>query len=121
MGSRNPGDLVGYGLTTQWIDNKVREYVWKIAQPMSIINKHGTTPEQWDLLIDSCIAGLSYLQSQRLHWKLYMANKTILDGQKFMAALDEVAEDGFCQGKNMLKDTQLRRGNKSTLVCISSP
>jgi len=34
------------GLTTQRIDNKVRERVWEIAQSMSIINKQGASPEQ---------------------------------------------------------------------------
>jgi len=43
------------GLTTQQIDNKVRERVWEIAQSMSIINKQGPSPEQWDLLIDRCV------------------------------------------------------------------
>jgi hypothetical protein len=40
------------GLTTQWMDNKVRECIWEIAQSMSIMNKQGTGPEHWDLLID---------------------------------------------------------------------
>jgi hypothetical protein len=43
------------GLTTQWMDNKVRESVWEIAQSMSIIYKHGAGPEQWYLLIDHCV------------------------------------------------------------------
>jgi len=34
------------GLTTQRIDNKVRECVWEITQSMSIINKQGTGPVQ---------------------------------------------------------------------------
>jgi len=40
------------GLTTQRIDNKVRQRVWEIVQSMSIINKQGAGHEQWDLLID---------------------------------------------------------------------
>jgi len=40
------------GLTTQRIDNKVRQRVWESVQSMSIINKQGAGPEQWDLLID---------------------------------------------------------------------
>jgi hypothetical protein len=43
------------GLTTQRINNKVRERVWVIAQSMSIINKQGASPEQWNLLIDRCV------------------------------------------------------------------
>jgi len=34
------------GLTTQWMDNKMRERVWEIALSMSIINKQGAGPEQ---------------------------------------------------------------------------
>jgi hypothetical protein len=43
------------GLTTQQIDNEVRERIWEIAPSMSIINKQGTSPEHCDVLIDPCI------------------------------------------------------------------
>jgi hypothetical protein len=43
------------GLTIQQIDNKVREHIWLIEHCMSIINKQGGGPEQWNLLIDGCI------------------------------------------------------------------
>jgi hypothetical protein len=43
------------GLTTRWIENKLREPLWEIAQSMSIANKRGAGPEQWDLLIDRCV------------------------------------------------------------------
>jgi len=43
------------GLTTQRIDNTVRECIWAIALSLSIINKQGTGPEKWDLLLDHCI------------------------------------------------------------------
>jgi len=97
------------GLTTQWMDNKVRECVWEIAQSMSIINKQGTSPEQWDLLIDRCVTGISELESKRPLWKRYMADKTNLDGQKLKAALDEFAEVGLRRRKNRLEETQTNR------------
>jgi len=34
------------GLTTQWIDDKVRERIWEIAQSMSIINMQRAGREQ---------------------------------------------------------------------------
>jgi hypothetical protein len=43
------------GLTTQWIDNTVREQVWVIAQSISIVNKQGAVPEHSDLLIDCAV------------------------------------------------------------------
>jgi hypothetical protein len=51
------------GLTTQQMDNKVRERVWEIAQSMSITNEQGTGPKQWDLLIDRCVTRISELES----------------------------------------------------------
>jgi hypothetical protein len=69
------------GLTTQWIDNKVREHVWEIAQSMRIINNQGTSPEKRDLLIDRCVTRISDLEYKRLLWKQYMADKTNLNGQ----------------------------------------
>ena len=53
------------GLTTQQIDNKVRMHVWEIAQSMSIVNKQGAGPEEWDLLMDRCVTGISDLESKR--------------------------------------------------------
>jgi len=97
------------GLTTQRIDNKVRERVWEIAQSMSIINKQGAGPEQWDLLIDRCITRISELESNRPLWKWYMADKTNLDGQKLKAALDEFAEVGLRQRMNRLEETPTKK------------
>jgi len=34
------------GLTTQQIDNEVRERIWDIVQSMSIIIKQGTSPKE---------------------------------------------------------------------------
>jgi len=56
-------------LTTQWIDNKVRERIWEIAQSISIINNQGTSPDQWDLLIDRCVTPICDLECKRPHWK----------------------------------------------------
>jgi len=83
------------GLTTQRMDNKVRQRVWEIGQSMSIINKQGASPEHWDLLIDRCVTRISKLESKRPLWKRYMADKTNLDGQKLKAALDEFTEIGL--------------------------
>jgi len=97
------------GLTTQRIDNNVRERDWEIAQSMSIINKQGAGPEQWDLLIDCCITQISELESKRPLWKRYMADKTNFDGQKLKAALDEFAEVGHCRRKNRLEETLIKK------------
>ena len=97
------------GLTTQWIDNKVRECVWEIAQSMRINNKQGASPEQWDLLIDRCVTLLSDLESQRLLWKQYMADKTNHDGQKLKAALAEFMEVGLRPRKNRLEETLTKK------------
>jgi len=83
------------GLTTQRIDNTVVERIWEIAQSLSIINKQGAGPGQWDLLIDCCVTPISDLVSKRLLWKRYMADKTNLHGQKLKAALHEFAEVGL--------------------------
>jgi len=88
------------GLTTQRMDNKVREHVWEIAQSMSIINRQGASREEWDLLIDRCVTPITELESKRLLWKRYMADKTNLDGQKLKAALDASAEVGLRRRKN---------------------
>jgi len=34
------------GLTTQRMDDRVRECIWEIAQSMRIINRQGASPEQ---------------------------------------------------------------------------
>jgi hypothetical protein len=97
------------GLTTQWMDNKVRERISEIAQSMSIINKQGAGPEQWDPLIDHCVTCISELESKRSVLKQYMADKTNLDGQKHKPALDELAGLGLCGRKNRLKETPTKK------------
>jgi len=54
------------GVTTQQIDNTMREHGWEIAQSMSKINEQGTSPEQWDLPINHYITEISLLASKRL-------------------------------------------------------
>ena len=103
------------GLTTQRIDNKVRERVWEIAQSMSIINKQGAGPEQCNLLIDRCVTGNSHLACKWPLWKQYVADKTNLAGQRLKAALDEFAEVGLRRRKSTLEDTLT---NKMKLVHI---
>jgi len=93
------------GLTTQWKDNKVRERVWEIAQSMTRSNKLGPSPEQWDLLIDRCTTWIRELVSKRPLWKWYLADQTILHGQRLKAALDEFAEVGLGQTKNRINKT----------------
>jgi len=66
---------------------------------MSIINKQDAGPEQWDLLIDHRVTGISDLQSKRLLWKWYMADKTNLYGQKLKARLERFAEVGLRRKK----------------------
>jgi len=68
------------GLTTLWIDRKVREHMWVIAQSMSIINKQGAHPERWDLLIDRCVTRINTLASSRPLRKWYVVEKSNLDG-----------------------------------------
>jgi hypothetical protein len=46
-------------MTTQRIDNKVRERIWEIARSMSIVNNQGAGPDQWDLLMDCCVTRIS--------------------------------------------------------------
>jgi len=67
-------------MTTQQIDNKVRESVWEIAQSMRIINKQGPGHEQWDLVIDGCITQSSNLTSKMPLSRLYIADMTNLHG-----------------------------------------
>jgi hypothetical protein len=76
------------GCTIRRIHKKVWERVWAIAQSMSIINKQGTRPKQWDILIDPCVTRISDLESNRLLWKWYMADKTNLHALKRKAAVD---------------------------------
>jgi len=99
------------GLTTQRIDNKVREHVWEIAKSMSIINDQGAGPEQWDLLIDHCLTQISDLESKRPLWKRYMADKTNLNGQNLKAVQDEFAQVGLRRRKNRLEATPARKKN----------
>ena len=97
------------GLTTQRIDNKVREHVWEIAQSMSIMNKQGVSPKQWNLLIDRWVTRISELESKRPLWKRYMADKSNFDGQRHKVALDEFAEVGLRRKKNRLKETPTKK------------
>jgi len=71
----------------QWIDNKVRECIWEIAQYMSIGHKLSTRPKQWDLLIDHGVTQISDLVSKWLLWEWYMVGKTILDGRSLQGSL----------------------------------
>jgi len=96
-------------LTTQQIDDKVRERIWEIAQSMSIINKQSAGPELWDLLIDHCITPISDLEYKWPLCKWYMANKTNLDGQKLKTALDEFTEVDLCRRKNRLEDIPTKK------------
>jgi len=83
------------GLTTQWGDKKVRELIWEIPKSVGISNNQGLVVEQWDLLIDRCITLIGSLEFNRQLLKQYWVHKTIIDGQKLKAHLDEVAEIGF--------------------------
>jgi hypothetical protein len=103
------------GLTTQQIDIKVRELVWEMAQSISIVNKHGAGPEEWDLLIDRCVTPISNPESIRLLRKQFMAPKTNRDIQKLLAALDKFADVYLCQRKQRLEETPT---TKSRLVNI---
>jgi hypothetical protein len=80
------------GLTTQRMDNKLRERICEIAQDMSIINKQDAGTKQWDLLIDHYVTRISTLESKTPLWKWYMADMTNLAGQRLKAALNEFAE-----------------------------
>jgi len=97
------------GLTTQRIDNKVRERIWEITQSMSIINKQGAGPEQWDLLTDRCVTRISELESNRPLWKWYMAENTNLNGQKLKAAPGEFAEVGLRRRRDRAEETPTRK------------
>jgi len=93
------------GLTTQRIDNKVRERVWEIAQYMSISNMQGAGPEQWDLLIHWCVTQTGDLASNRPLWKRYLADKTNLDVHILKKGLDKFVQVGVCQTKNRHGET----------------
>jgi len=82
---------------------------------MSNINKQCTGPEQWDLIIDCCVTRISDLAFKSLPWTQFMADKTYLDGQNLMAALDKFAEAGLRRRKNRLADTS---ANKRNLIHI---
>jgi len=97
------------GLTTQWMDNKVRERVLEIAQSMNIINMQGAGPRQWDLLIDHCITRIRDLASKRPLWKWYTADKTNINCQKLKAALDECTEGGLRRRQNRLKESLTKK------------
>jgi len=97
------------GLTTQRMDNNVRERICEIDQSMSIINKQGTGPEQWDLLIDHCVTPMSELESKRPLSKRYMADKNNLNGQKLKPALGEFTEVGLFRRKNRLEETPTKK------------
>jgi hypothetical protein len=83
------------GLTTQGIDNKVREQGWEIVQSMSCINQKGASPEKWDHLIDRCVTQITPLESQRFLCKQLMADMTNLDSQQLKTALVEFADVGI--------------------------
>jgi hypothetical protein len=97
------------GFTTQPIDNTVRERIWEIAQSIGIINKEGAGLEQWDLLIDCCVTGLSEQESKRLLWKWYRAIKTNLDGHTLEAARHEFADVDLRRRKNQLEETPTKK------------
>jgi len=96
-------------LPTQRIDNNVREHVWDIAQSKSIINEQGCGPEEWALLIDRCVTGISDLESKRALCKQYMADKTNLDVPKLKAALDVFTEVHLRKRRNRLEETPTKK------------
>jgi hypothetical protein len=113
-------------LTTQRIDNQVREHVREITKSMGIINKQGSGPEQWDVLIDCCVTQNSDLVSKRLLGKRYMADKTNLDGQKLKEALNEFVGVRLRRTKNWLEDIATKKSKfvhlntyPSCFVCSS--
>jgi hypothetical protein len=110
MGSRNNGIWQDQGgLTTQRIDNKVRERIWEIAQSIRIINQQGAGLEQWDLLINRCVTRLSEQESKRLLWKWYIAIKTNLDGHTLKAARHEFADVVLRRRNNQLEETPTKK------------
>jgi len=97
------------GLTTQRIDNEVRECVREISQSTNIINKLGDSSEQWDILSDHCITRISDLESQRPLWKRYMADESNLDGQTLKAALAWNMEVGLRLRNHMIEETPTKQ------------
>jgi len=109
------------GLTTQWIDNKVREHVCEIAQCMRIINRQDAGPQQWDLLVDRWVTLISDLESKRALWTSTCHTRLasmIRDLRQHLTSLRKLA---FAEGKINSKKPWLRRGNLYTLLCISLP
>jgi len=92
-------------LTTQQINDKVRECFWEITQSVTFINKQGPGPEQWDLVINRCITRISDLGTILPLCKWYITAKTDLNGQKLKPALDEFTAVGFCWRKIRLYKT----------------
>ena len=105
------------GLTTQRMNNKVKERLSEIAQSMSIVNKQCTGPEQWDLVIDRCVTQISDLECKWPLWKWYNADMTNLDGENLKAALAEFADVGLHQRNDTLEETPT---NKKKLVHIAA-
>jgi hypothetical protein len=93
------------GLTTQQIDQQVREGVSNIAQSMSMINKQGKGPEQRNLLIELCVTRDRNLEFNRPHWKRCMADKTELNYVKLNAPMGKIAEVGLHRRTIRLEDT----------------
>ena len=91
------------------IDNKVRKRVWEIAQSMIIMNKQGTSAEHWNHLIDYCVTQISDLVCKRPLSQRYMADKTSLNGQNLMAAMDQFVEVGLRRRKNRIKETMTEK------------
>jgi len=89
----------------QWIDNKVGEHIWEIAQSISVINKQNAGPKAWNLLIDCSVTRISHLASQRLLWKWYVADKTNTNGYKLKTALREFTDNGLCLRMNRIHET----------------
>jgi len=72
---------------------------------MTISNKEGAGPKPWDLPIDQGVCLIGNLASKWLLSKFYMADKTNLDGQKLMAAVNEFTEDGLRRRQNTMDKT----------------
>ena len=71
------------------------EHVWEIAQTTSTGYKLGAGPQPSDLLLHRCVIQITHLPFEWPLWEWYMADKTMLDGQKLKAALDQFAEGGL--------------------------
>jgi len=97
------------GLTTQRIDNKVREHVWDIAQSMNIINKQGGGPKQYNLLIDHFSTRMSDQASTTLLRNRYITDQTKLYCQKLKAARFGFAVVGLHWREIMLDETPTKK------------